>query len=146
MPSGSGPRRANDVGVPLPGQSLGIMAGGLLMGWWSRLFGRRGSQAAGEHAVIVSFDYGLADLEPLLTLGERLRETVEAAGTGEYDGHEVAENGSDGMFFLYGPDADRLLGSIRPVLLSSGLLKRARARLRYGEVGRNAPETVLEIG
>ncbi|AWV08153.1 hypothetical protein [Marilutibacter maris] len=115
------------------------------MSWWSKLFGRR-RQAAGEHAVIVSFDYGSRDLTPLLTLGESLREAVRKAGTGEYDGHEVAENGSDGAFFLYGPDADRLLESVRPMLLSSGLLKHPSVRLRYGEAGRNAPETVLEIG
>lgn len=113
------------------------------MGWLSKLFRKR---SHGEHAVIVSFEYGSTDLGPLLALGESLREVLAQAGTGEYDGHEVAEDGSDGAFFLYGPDADRLLDSVRPSLLSSGLLKRLNARLRYGEAGRNAPETVLEIG
>ncbi|MCF7221949.1 hypothetical protein [Marilutibacter chinensis] len=115
------------------------------MSWWSKLFGRR-RQAVGEHAVIVSFEYGSTDLEPLLALGERLREVVEKAGTGEYDGHEIAEDGSDGAFFLYGPDADRLFESVRQTLLASGLLRRPSVRLRYGEAGRNAPETVLGIG
>ncbi|QDH70799.1 hypothetical protein [Marilutibacter alkalisoli] len=108
------------------------------------MFGRRAPDA-GEHAVIVSFEYGSSDIGPLLELGERLREAIEQAGTGEYDGHEIAADGSDGSFFLYGPDADRLLESVKPALLSSGFLSRLSVRLRYGEAGHNAPETIIEM-
>jgi hypothetical protein len=120
-------------------------------GWWSRfsnwLGGREASrQAPGEHAVIVSFAYGAADLAPLVALEDRLRQAIAADGTGEYDGNEVADDGSDGSFFMYGPDADRLYASVKPVLEASGILSRLQVRLRYGEAGHNAPETVLDIG
>ena len=116
------------------------------MGWWSRLFGKRTSTEHGEHAVIVSFEYGSVDPSPLTALGEQLRALLGESGDGEYDGHEVAADGSDGAFFMYGPDADRILARVRPVLEASDHLSHLTARLRYGEAGRNAPETVFDIG
>ncbi|MBB1059217.1 hypothetical protein [Marilutibacter spongiae] len=116
------------------------------MGWWSRWFGKRGTAENGEHAVIVSFQYGSPDTGPLAELGEQLRAALGDSGDGEYDGHEIAEDGSDGTFFMYGPDADRILARVKPLLQSHGQLSRLTARLRYGEAGRNAPETVLELG
>ncbi len=116
------------------------------MGWWSRLFGKRTSTEHGEHAVIVSFEQHASDPASLEALGEQLRALLGESGEGEYDGHEIAEDGSDGAFFMYGPDADRILARIRPVLAASDQLGHLTARLRYGEAGRNAPEAVFDIG
>jgi hypothetical protein len=85
-----------------------------------------------EHAVIVRFDYGTTDLEPLFGLEEKLEEAIAAADAGEYDGNEVAVSGSDGTLYMYGPDADALFAVVRPILASATCLRNAVATLRYG--------------
>ena len=52
-----------------------------------------------EHAVIVEFHYGQSDLNPLFSLEDRLRTAIESAGCGEYDGHEIAMDGSEGTLY-----------------------------------------------
>src|SRR5262245_3056507 len=89
------------------------------MGFISRLLGKTSeiSAAPAEHGVIVKFDYlGTTDLAPLFALEERLEAAINAARVGEFDGNEVAADGSDGVLYMYGPDADRLFEAIRPVL------------------------------
>lgn len=85
-----------------------------------------------EHAVIVSFEYGSTDLEPLFELEEQLEALIEAAGVGEYDGNEVAVDGSDGRLYMYGPDADALFAAVKGALDSAACIKNAVAVLRYG--------------
>ncbi|MBB1088492.1 hypothetical protein H4F99_08305 [Lysobacter sp. SG-8] len=115
------------------------------MGWLSKLFRKRVPTGFGEHAVMISFEYGSNDDAPIAALGEQLRAVIGEKGLGEYDGHEVAEDGSDGTFFLYGPDAERLLEAVRPLLQANGALSHLTAHLRYGEAGRNAPESVFDL-
>ena len=52
-----------------------------------------------EHAVIVEFQYGQSDLNPLFSLEDRLRTAIESAGCREYDGHEIAMDGSEGTLY-----------------------------------------------
>jgi hypothetical protein len=85
-----------------------------------------------EHAVIVKFDYGSTDLGPLFELEDQLEAVLEGSELGEYDGHEIAVDGSDGLLFLYGPDADALYGEIKKTLIESESIKNAVATLRYG--------------
>ena len=85
-----------------------------------------------EHAVIVRFDYGSTDLEPLFGLEEQLEEAIESAEVGEYDGNEVAVSGSDGFLYMYGPDADALFAVVNPILASATCIRNAVATLRYG--------------
>jgi hypothetical protein len=85
-----------------------------------------------EHAVIVSFDYGHTDLEPLFELEDQLEQLIEDAGVGEYDGNEIAVDGSDGRLYMYGPDADALFAAIKGALASAACLKSPVALLRYG--------------
>ena len=72
-----------------------------------------------EHAVIIHFTYGSTDLRPLFALEEQLEQAIVAADVGEFDGNEVAANGSDGYLYMYGQDADRLFEVVRPILESS---------------------------
>ena len=88
--------------------------------------------SSNEHAVLVYFDYAREELDDLHDLEEQLREAVGEAGVGEHDGHEIAMDGSHGTLFLYGPDADKLLSVVRPILLAAPCLENARAVLRYG--------------
>jgi hypothetical protein len=57
---------------------------------------------------------------------------INAAHAGEYDGNEVATDGSDGFLYMYGPDADRLFEVIRPILEACSFMRGARMTLRYG--------------
>lgn len=85
-----------------------------------------------EHAVIVHFQYGSTDLDPLFALEEELEQAIESNEVGEFDGNEVATDGSDGYLYMYGPDADALFAIVKPILESSSFMKGAIARLRYG--------------
>jgi hypothetical protein len=49
-----------------------------------------------DQAVIVHFAYGQTDLSPLFELEDQLGEAIEAAAAGEFDGNDVAADGSDG--------------------------------------------------
>ncbi|MDQ2696189.1 MAG: hypothetical protein M3Z21_12575, partial [Pseudomonadota bacterium] len=71
------------------------------MGFIDRLFGRRkGQPAVGpEHAVLVCFEYGSTDLSRLFALEEQLEQVIGAAAVGEFDGNEIAADGSDGVLY-----------------------------------------------
>jgi hypothetical protein len=101
----------------------------------SRIFGAKSEISAKpvEHAVIVNFAYiGSTDLDPLFALESQLEAAINTAKVGEYDGNEVAVDGSDGTLYMYGPDADKRFAVVRPVLDACGFMKGASARLRYG--------------
>ncbi len=118
------------------------------MGILSRLFGKKGPerQEAPQHAVVVHFQYGRTDLQPIFALEDRLQAAINAAGTGEFDGNDLAEDGSDGYLYMYGPDADALFGTIRPILEASDFMSGASVRLRYGPPEVGVKETEKRIG
>ena len=102
-------------------------------------------QKAPEHAVIVHFAYGSTDLGRLFELEDRLESAISAAGVGEYDGHELAVDGSDGYLYMYGPDADKLFEVIRPILKRTSFMSGAEVRKRYGPPSDGVREHVLRI-
>ena len=69
-----------------------------------------------EHAVIVHFSYGSTDFSRLFALEDELIEAIEKADAGEFDGNEVAADGSDGYLYMYGPDADKLFETVKPIV------------------------------
>ncbi len=85
-----------------------------------------------EQAVIVKFEYGSTNLDALFDLEDQLESALEGGVAGEYDGHEIVVDGSDGLLYMYGPDADVLFAAVRPTLASSTAIKSAVATLRYG--------------
>jgi hypothetical protein len=85
-----------------------------------------------DQAVIVHFDYGSTDLQPIFELEQRLIAAITRAGAGELDGNEVATDGADGYLYMYGPDADALFAVARPVLDQCVFMRGARVRVRYG--------------
>ncbi|RZI56578.1 MAG: DUF4253 domain-containing protein [Rubrivivax sp.] len=87
---------------------------------------------ASEHAVLIRFHYGRADLSGLYALEDEMTRVVADAGVGEVDGHEVAVGGGDATIYAYGQDANALFRSIHPVLLDTTWLDEARVTLRYG--------------
>jgi hypothetical protein len=97
-----------------------------------------------EQAVIVKFQYGLADLGPLREVEHKIDNAIREAGVGEYDGEEIAVNLSDGVLYMYGPDADRLFAVVRGILESAQFLRGAVVTVRYGPP--KAPQTTVTLG
>jgi hypothetical protein len=68
----------------------------------------------------------------LFTVEDALIKALSNHKVGEYDGNEVAADGSDGILYLYGPDADKLYAVIEPIIRASIILKEPKTELRYG--------------
>jgi hypothetical protein len=99
-----------------------------------------------EQAVIVHFRYGQTDLSPLFELEDQLIDAIDSAGVGEFDGNEVAQDGSDGSLYMYGPDADRQFEAVRPVLEAATCIQQAVATVRYGPPDDGVRERKVAIG
>ena len=116
------------------------------MGMFAKLFGKESVTPPKrvDHAVLVNFDYiGSTDLTLLFELEKKLKAAINAAKAGEFDGNEVATDGSDGVLYMYGPDADRLFETVKPVLERCSFMGGARITLRYGSPGANQRQVVL---
>lgn len=99
------------------------------------LFSKGGDASRGlKQAVIIHFNYGHEGLEPLHQLESRLRILLFHEGTGELDGHEIAMDNTDGSLYFYGPNAEALFKSVRPLLLEIPFMKKAVVHLRFGAV------------
>ncbi len=119
------------------------------MGFLKNLFGQKPTPEepdSNEQAVIVEFKYGFPNLDRLFEVDDLLEAAAEKSGAGEHDGHEIAVDLSDGSYYLYGPDADKLYEAIRPVLESQDFTKRAKVTLRYGPPEDGVPEKVVIVG
>jgi hypothetical protein len=102
--------------------------------------------ANSDHAVIVHFSYGSTDLSRLFALEDELVEALEMADAGEFDGNEMAADGSDGYLYMYGPDANILFNAIKPTLESADFMKNAKVKLRFGPPNEGAREVDVVIG
>lgn len=71
-----------------------------------------------QESLIIRFTYGMADLEPLFRMDEDLHRVMETSDAGEYDGHEIAVNLTDGSLYFYGPSAARIRELISPSLVA----------------------------
>lgn len=117
------------------------------MGVLSKLFGPKKHVRKGppEHSVIVHFSYGSTNLQHVYALEDLLRNAISEAAAGEYDGHEVAEDGSDGFYYMYGPDAEALYRVISPILAASSFMRGATVTLRFGPPKRSTPKRVIQL-
>jgi hypothetical protein len=117
------------------------------MGLLSRVFGSREPvrESPAEHAVIIHFLYGSTNLQYVYALEDLLRIAISDAAAGEYDHHEVAEDGNDGFFYMYGMDADVLLRVISPALAKFSFMRGATVTLWYGPQKRSTPKRVIEL-
>lgn len=94
-----------------------------------RIFGGTNVQEE-EHAVIVAFEYGHESLLELYQLEDALRDALSEVG--EYDGHEIATDLSDGFLYIYGNDADALAAIVMPVFQTTPFMNEAKLEVRYG--------------
>ncbi len=95
----------------------------------------------------MKFDYGSKDWSQFFAFEKGFEEAVNASGLGDYDGNELAVDGSDGSMYMYGPDANRLFALVRPKLEAAIFLKNVRVTLRYGAVDDpKAREVEVKLG
>ncbi len=103
------------------------------------------SNPAPDQAVIVRFSYGSTDLSRLFELESTLEAAITHAKAGEFDGNEVAVDGSDGIIYMYGPDADRLFRVVEPILNATSFMDGARVTIRYGPPADDVREREVTI-
>ncbi len=121
------------------------------MGFLDKIFGSKKNETVNnhtevEHAVIVQFDYGIEGMEELYNLRDKLESIIEENQLGEYDGHEMATNYSDGFLYMYGPNAETLFNGIKDTLEQTDFMKGAKAKLRFGPPEDGVKEITVEIG
>jgi hypothetical protein len=123
------------------------------MGLFNKLFGKKNSEPSiqptakkePEHAVIIRFNYGIEGLEVLHNLEDKLEKKIAENKAGEYDGHEIATDYSDGILYMYGPDAENLFKIIKPILDETDFMKGAIAKLRFGPPDDGVKEIEVEL-
>ena len=99
-----------------------------------------------EHAVIIHFDYGIDGMDSLYQLADKLKSIIEQNHLGEYDGHEIATDYSDGIFYMYGPNAESLFNEVKETIEHTDFMKGAKANLRFGPPVEGVKEITIEIG
>ena len=82
-----------------------------------------------------------AERDRFMAFNEQLEDRYASKQPFEYDGHEIGE-GYFRMYF-YGPSADTIISTIRPVLSGFGVPAGSYLIRRYGEVG--SPEERLAL-
>ena len=117
------------------------------MGLLSRLFGSKNADrnAPAVQEVEVHFEYGSTNFQHVYALGDQLEAAIAEAKVGEYDGHALPADGSEGRYFVYGPDAEAIYKVIAPVLEASPLMRGATVTLHYGPQRRGTPKRVIQL-
>jgi hypothetical protein len=101
-------------------------------------------QNMAQQSVIVHFKYPHDNLDELYELEDRLEALLVDGQIGDYDGHEIATDYSDGFLYLYGNNAEELFNSIKPVLEDTDFTKQSVVRLVFGHSDSDVRE--IEIG
>jgi hypothetical protein len=117
------------------------------MSWLAKIFGRNDSRKKGppEQEVEVHFSYGSTNYQHLFALEDVLRHTIAEAGVGHYEGHDVAEDGSDGYYYMYGPDAEAIYRAVDPVLKTASFMKDAKVTLWFGPRAWRTPKRIIQL-
>ena len=110
-----------------------------------KLFGKTQKKEVVEHAVIIHFQYGKDKLDDLYKLRDKIEHLINTKELGEYDGHEIATDLSDGYLYMYGPNAEELFTGIKLELEETDFMKGAKAKLRFGPPEEGVKEIVVEI-
>jgi hypothetical protein len=117
------------------------------MGLLARLFGTRNAdQGDGtEQEVEVHFAYGSTNFQYVYALGDQIQLAVTEAKVGEYNGHALPADGSEGRYFLNGPDAEAIYQAIAPILEASPLMRGATVTLHYGPPGWRTRKRAIQL-
>ncbi len=117
------------------------------MGLLSKLFGSKNAAKNGPGAqeVEVHFAYGSTNFQYVYSLGDEIQNAIAEAKVGEYDGHALPADGSEGRYFVNGPDAEAIFKVIAPVLEASPLMRGATVTLHYGPRSWRTPKRVIQL-
>jgi len=117
------------------------------MGLLAKLFGSKNADkdAPNEQEVEVHFAYGSTNFQHVYALGDVLQSAIFEAKVGEYDGHALPADGSEGRYFIFGPDAEAIYKVIAPILEASPLMRGATVTLHFGPRRRGTPKRVIEL-
>jgi hypothetical protein len=117
------------------------------MGLLSKLFGSRNTVKVGPlgQEVEVHFAYGSTNFQYVYSLGDEIQLAITEAKVGEYDGHAIPADGSEGRYFVNGPDAEAIFKVIAPVLEASPLMRGATVTLHFGPRGWRTPKRVIKL-
>jgi hypothetical protein len=116
------------------------------MGLLAKLFGSKNAEKnANEQQVEVHFEYGSTNFQHVYALGDQIQLAITEAKAGEYDGHALPADGSEGRYFLNGPDAEAIFKAISPVLEASPLMRGATVTLYYGTAGWGTRKRVIKL-
>src|ERR1700720_4911843 len=97
------------------------------MGLLSKLFGSKNGPP--EQEVEVHIAYGSTNFQYVYSLGDKIQLAIAEAKVGEYDGHALPADGSEGRYFVNGPDAEAIFKAIATVLEASPLMPGATVTL-----------------
>jgi hypothetical protein len=96
-----------------------------------------------QHAVIVHLYPDVGDDWGVDLVEDPLIEAIAEHGVGEFDGHDIALDGSgEVILYAYGPDADALWEVMEPILRAVPRKERSHAIKRYGQAGDPAARVV----
>jgi len=118
-----------------------------LMGLLSKIFGLKRNTQEGPpvQEVEVHFSYGSTNFQHLYALEDVLGHAISDAAVGVYEGHDVSADGSDGYFYIYGPDAEAIHRVIAPVLADSLFMRGATITLWFGPRKWRTPKRVIHL-
>ncbi|EGV42777.1 hypothetical protein BZARG_2994 [Bizionia argentinensis JUB59] len=96
-----------------------------------------------QDSVIISFGK-FESLDDIHKVDEILFEKIPE-DIGFYDGHEINMDDTDGRFFAYGSNAEKLFKVIQPLLTEFEFLKDAEAYLEFIENNKVVSELELKL-
>ena len=123
------------------------------MSMWSKIWGKkidkeqkpsRYHKSERELVIVWFFHYEYKDLDELRYLEVKLGKLLEENGLGVCDGNEIACDGTDGSLWFYGPSAEKILNTIKPVLREEEWMRGAVATLSFGS-SRNVKRIEITI-
>lgn len=105
----------------------------------------RNREMPDEQAVIIYFNYGKEFSDTFYEMVGGLDKLVETSGLGEYDGHEIAMDLTDGSLYFYGANAERLFKAIKQYLLRYDFMEGADVYLRFGPLEARASDIEFKL-
>lgn len=115
------------------------------MAFIDKIWKKDAEPSAPEQAVIVQFNFPSGNLDRIFEIEDQLAKAVEEPAVGQLDGNEIAVDGRDNLFYMYGPDADKIFAAIEPVLLQWDVLSEAKVLLRYGPPGLDTRQQTITL-
>ncbi|WP_424961142.1 hypothetical protein [Ekhidna sp.] len=98
-----------------------------------------------KQSIVVYFEGWINSLEPVHRLSEQFRELLSDNEEADFDGHEIAIDGSHGTLYFYCDDSKVLWKQIKSTLESADLLKCKQAILRLGRLEENAEQIIIDL-